>query len=328
MKKIAINGFGRIGRSAFKVIADSENLRVVAVNDLMSLENAAYLLQYDSIYGTYPQNVRAGDKHLWIEGTHVSYFSIKDPGQLPWDALDIDIVIESTGLFTSKADAASHIEAGADRVVISGPTKSEGIPTVIYGVNSEDGDSSIISCASCTTNNISTLMEILGRRIGITKAMLNTTHAYTASQSLVDGPSHKDPRRGRTAAANLVPTTSGAARATTRALPEFREKFDGIAVRTPVPAGCISDITFIAESPSTVGEVNHILEEEAQSERYSEVIDTTDQPVVSNDILQTPYAAVIDLTMTKVVDGDMVKILAWYDNEWGFVNQMIRQTVY
>ncbi|NBC28010.1 MAG: type I glyceraldehyde-3-phosphate dehydrogenase [Bacteroidetes bacterium] len=325
MKRIAINGFGRIGRTACKIIMDTDELEIVAVNDVMSLESAAYLLTYDSVYGSYEREVTIDENRLTIDQHSIHYSSIKDPARLPWKSLDVDVVIECTGRFTSWEDAEKHIAAGAEKVVISGPTKSKETPTVIHGVNTGDGTSAVYSCASCTTNNITPLVEIMGRHIGIKKAILNTTHAYTSTQSIVDAPSEKDQRRGRTAGVSLTPTTTGAAKATVNALPEFEGKFDGLAVRTPVPAGCISDITFVAERPTTAKEVNAIFKKESQSERYNNVIDTNEDRIVSSDIIKQPFAAIIDLTLTKVVDGDLVKLMAWYDNEWGFTSQIVRQ---
>lgn len=325
MKRIAINGFGRIGRAALKLILESPDLELVAINDLLDLRNAAYLLKYDSVYGRYAKDVKTDSDSLHVEGKQIRYFSQKDPRELPWKDLAIDVVIESTGIFTNREDAEKHITAGAKTVVISGPTKSKDTPTVVHGVNTADGKVSIFSCASCTTNNITPIIEILGRRIGIKKAILNTTHAYTASQSLVDAPSKREPRMGRAAAMNLAPASTGAAVATTKALPQYAGKFDGIAVRTPVVVGSLSDVTFLAERPTTIEEVNSILKEEAATERYIKVLSVTDEPLVSTDIIQSTYAAVIDSEMTRVVDGDLVKVMAWYDNEWGFTSQMIRQ---
>ena len=323
MKKIAINGFGRIGRAALKVIFETDDLELVGINDLMSIENAAYLLKYDSNYGKYEKHVQIEGESLVIGGKAVKYTSLKAIEDLPWKALEVDVVIESTGIFTNQADGEKHLAAGAKFVLISGPTKDT--PTVVHGVNTEDGKVSVFSCASCTTNNISPIIEILGRRLGIKKAILNTTHAYTASQTLVDAPSKREPRMGRAAGINLAPAATGAALATTKALPEFAGKFDGIAVRTPVPVGSISDITFIAQRPTTVQEINKILIEEAATARYKKVVSVTDEPLVSSDIIKNPFAATVDLEMTRVVDGDLVKVMAWYDNEWGFTNQMIRQ---
>lgn len=323
MKRIAINGFGRIGRAALKVITATEGLEVVGINDMMSIENAVYLLKYDSVYGKYDHNVTFEGNHILVDGKAIRYSTTRSIDDLPWKELGVDVVIESTGVFTNYADAEKHIKAGARFVVISGPTKDT--PTIVHGVNTEEGKTSIFSCASCTTNNISPIIEILGRRIGIKKAILNTTHAYTASQALVDAPSKKEPRMGRAAGINLAPAATGAAIATTKALPQYAGKFDGVAVRVPVPVGSISDITFIAERLTSAEEINAILTEEAASARYEKVVAVTDEPLVSTDIKQSPYAAVVDLEMTRVVDGDLVKVMAWYDNEWGFTNQMIRQ---
>lgn len=325
MKRIAINGFGRIGRAALKVIMETPEMEVVAINDLLTVENAAYLLKYDSVYGQYSKEVKADEGYLYVEDKKIPYLTEKDPASLPWKSLNVETVIESTGIFTKREDAEKHINAGAKTVVISGPTKSPGTPTIVHGVNSEEGKTSIFSCASCTTNNVGPIIEILGRRIGIKKAILNTVHAYTASQSIVDGPSKKKPRMGRAAAINLIPASTGAAIATIKALPQYQGKFDGVAIRTPVVVGSISDITFMAERETTADEINQILREEAATERYARVISVADDPLVSTDIIQCAYAAVVDAEMTRVVDGDLVKIMAWYDNEWGFTHQMIRQ---
>ena len=323
MIRIAINGFGRIGRSALKVIFDGSDLEVVGVNDLMDIENAVYLLKYDSNYGKYEKSIRFDGDTIFVGEKAIKYSSIREIEGLPWKQLDVDVVIESTGIFTSQTDAEKHIVAGAKSVVISGPTKDT--PTVVHGVNTEKGNVSVFSCASCTTNNISPIIEILGRRVGIKKAILNTIHGYTASQALVDAPSKREPRMGRAAGFNLAPAATGAAIATTKVLPEYAGKFDGIAVRVPVPVGSISDITFIANRPTTIDEINQILTEESSTDRYEKVIAVTEEPIVSTDIIGSAFAATVDLEMTRVVDGDLVKIMAWYDNEWGFTNQMIRQ---
>ena len=323
--KIGINGFGRIGRASLKVIMDTPELEVVAINDLLTIENAVYLLKYDSVYGIYDKEVSFDGDVLQVGDKKIKYLSVKNPAELPWKDLQVDTVIESTGLFTNREDAEKHIHAGAKHVVISGPTKSVDTPTIVHGVNTQDGKVAIFSCASCTTNNISPLIEIMGRRIGIKKAILNTTHAYTASQGLVDGPSKKKLRMGRAAAMNLVPATTGAAIATTKALPQYKGKFDGISIRTPVVVGSMSDITFIAERATSAEEINSILKEEAATERYKKVVSVSEEPLVSTDIIQSTFAAVVDTEMTRVVDGDLCKVMAWYDNEWGFTNQMIRQ---
>ena len=325
MKKIAVNGFGRIGRAALKVILNTPGLEIVAINDLMNIENAAYLLRYDSVYGKFEHEVTIRGNYLRVVDKEVLFISEKDPAKLPWKELDIDVVIESTGVFTNRKDAEKHIHAGAKNVLISAPTQSADIPTVIHGVNTVDGKTAIFSCASCTTNNISPIIEIIDRRIGIKKAILNTVHAYTASQALVDASSAKRIRMGRSAAVNLVPASTGAAKAMIKALPAFEGRFDGIAIRTPVPVGSVSDITFVSSRATTAEEVNNILVEESKTKRYKLILSVTNEPLVSSDIHHSPFASIVDLEMTRVVDGDLVKILAWYDNEWGFTNQMIRQ---
>ena len=297
----------------------------MAINDLMNIDNAAYLLTYDSVYGKYENEVNVQDNNLRIGDRKILFLSEKDPAKLPWRKLDIDVVIESTGLFTNREDAEKHIHAGAKNVVISAPTKSADMPTIIHGVNTADGKTSIFSCAICTTNNIGPIIEIIDRRIGIKKAILNTVHAYTASQSLVDAPSKKRIRMGRAAAINLVPATTGAAKATIKALPKFEGKFDGIAIRTPVTVGSISDITFVASKNTSVEEINNILMEESKTSRYKSIVSVSNEPLVSSDIVKSSFAAIVDLEMTRVVNDDLVKVLAWYDNEWGFTNQMIRQ---
>ncbi|MDC6365555.1 MULTISPECIES: type I glyceraldehyde-3-phosphate dehydrogenase [Flavobacteriaceae] len=323
--RIGINGMGRIGRAALKVINDTPGLEVVAVNDIVSIENTAYLLKYDTVYGIYEKEVSHEADTLVVDGQKIHYSSIRTPEELPWGEYGVDLVIESTGVFTKGEDAERHLKAGAKTVVISAPTKSVDTPTVVHGVNSEDGNTSVFSCASCTTNNISPVVEILGRRIGIKKAIMTTVHAYTASQGIVDAPSKKNFRMGRAGAQNLIPTTTGAAIATTKALPAFAGKFDGVAIRVPVPVGSISDLVFVTEKPVTPEEVNQILLEESKTERYKDVLDATDEPIVSSDIIKSPYASTVDLSMTRVVDGDLLKVMTWYDNEWGFTNQMIRQ---
>ena len=328
MKRIAINGMGRIGRAALKVILNTPNLDLVAVNDIVSVENIAYLIKYDSVYGIYEKKVTHDGNNLIVDGKKIQYNSVRNPEELPWKESNIDVVIECTGLFTASEDARKHITAGAKTVIISAPTKSGDIPTVVHGVNSEDGKTTVFSCASCTTNNISPVVEILGRRIGIKKAIMTTIHAYTASQSIVDGPSKKNLRMGRAGAANIVPTTTGAAIATTKALPEYAGKFDGVALRVPIPVGSISDLTFITQRNVTVEEINAIFKKEAESTRYKNILATTNEPLVSSDIVKSTYASTVDLGMTRVVDGDLLKVMTWYDNEWGFTNQMIRQILF
>jgi glyceraldehyde 3-phosphate dehydrogenase len=325
--KVTINGLGRIGRAAFKIILETPELELVAVNDLVPVDNLAYLLKYDTVYGRYDKEVESDSDSLIVDGKRYKVFSQRDPAQLPWGDLGIDIVFECTGVFTRKDDLEKHLQAGAKFVVLSAPAKSEDIGTVVHGVN-VPGEESVrmVSCASCTTNSIAPVVEIMGRRIGIKKAIMTTIHAYTSTQGIVDGPNKKF-RRGRAAAANFVPTTTGAAIATTKALPQYAGKFDGVAIRAPIPVGSISDIIFVTDRKTTVEEVNQIFKEEAESERYAGILGVTEDPVVSSDMVGDPRAAIIDLGMTRVVDGDLVKVMSWYDNEWGYTNQMIREAL-
>ena len=324
MTKVAINGLGRIGRAALKIILETPELELVAVNDIVPIENIVYLLKYDTVYGRYEKTVTADEGNLMIDGKPCRYFSEKDPSQLPWSSLEVDVVLECTGVFTKREDLEKHIRAGAGYVILSAPAKSDDVVTVVHGVNTLEGDTRILACASCTTNCITPVVEIIGRRIGIKKAIMTTVHAYTASQGIVDKPS-KSFERGRAGAANFVPTSTGAARATAKALPQLDNLFDGIAIRGPVPVGSLADIVIVAERKTSVEEINQIFIEEAASERYRDIIGVTEDPIVSSDIIQDPRASIIDLGMTRVVDGDLVKILSWYDNEWGFTNQMVRQ---
>lgn len=326
MARVAINGFGRIGRATFKILMDHPEFEVVAVNDIAPLDNLMYLLRFDTVYGRYEKEVAFEDGSFSVDGQTVRYYSEKDPAQLPWKDLEIDIVFECTGVFTKREDLEKHLQAGAKFAILSAPTKSDDVPSVVYGVNQSDGGVQFISCASCTTNAIAPVVEIMGHRIGIKKAIMTTVHGYTASQELVDAP-HKKWRRGRAAAANLVPTSTGAAIATAKALPQYEGKFDGVAIRAPVPSGSIADIVFVTERPTTVEEVNQIFREEAATERYQEALGVTEDEYVSSDILKDPRGSVVDLGMTMVVDGDLVKVMAWYDNEWGFSNQMVREAV-
>jgi len=321
MKKtsIAINGFGRIGRAFFKLAAAREELEVVAINDLGDRANLEYLLAYDSVYGKTGQGIL--DRLSTVE-----FLQEKDPAKLPWGALDVDIVVESTGFFKEKEQAQMHIAAGAKRVVISAPSKDAA--TVLMGVNEEDLKNTPITCnASCTTNAGSPVIGILDETIGIEKAMLNTVHGYTATQRTVDGPSKKDPRRGRAAAINIIPTSTGAAVATTQVHEQLTDKFDGIALRVPVPAGSIADITFIAKRDTTVEEVNEVLIKAAGNARWSKVFAITNEPLVSTDIIGDTHASIADLGMTRVVGGNLVKVLAWYDNEVGYANALVEHVV-
>ena len=324
MPTVAINGLGRIGRAALKILLDSDGLELAAVNDIAAADNLAYLLNYDTVYGRYHRKVSAEDGALVVDDRRIPVFAERDPGALPWGDLGVDLVLECTGVFTTEEDLRRHIRAGASYVILSAPTKSQNVPTVVHGVNRPDGQPRIISCASCTTNCITPVIEIAHRRIGVERAVMTTVHAYTATQQLVDSPS-KSFRRGRAAAANLVPATTGAALATTRALPELTGRFDGVALRAPIPVGSIADIVFVASQPTTAEEVNDAFRQEAATDRYQEVLGVSDDPLVSADIVGDPRAAVVDLELTTVVDGTLVKVMAWYDNEWGFTHQMIRE---
>ena len=324
MKRIAINGMGRIGRATFKILADREDAEIVAVNDLISGENLLYLLKFDSVYGRYEKNIELKDNQLVLGNKHIRILNEKDPGRLPWKELNIDTVFECTGIFTKQGDLEKHIYAGAKRVVLSAPSKSSETVTRVFGVSDDKPVPQIISCASCTTNCITPVAEIMNRRVGVKKAIMTTIHAYTATQALIDGPS-KSFRRGRAAAVNLVPASTGAALATTKVLPELQHKFDGVAIRIPVPAGSIADINFVTSRNVTVEEINNIFREEAESERYRGILGITEEEIVSSDILEDTRASIVDLTMTQVVDGDLVKIMSWYDNEWGYANQMVRE---
>lgn len=327
-EKVAINGLGRIGRATLRLVLETAGLDLVAVNDIGALENMAYLLRYDTVYGRYGKSVEAGDGELIVGGKSIAYLGERDPGRLPWGELGVELVFECTGRFTGQEDARKHIEAGARWVIISAPTPSEGVPTVVHGVNRPEGGTSIISCASCTTNSITPVVEIMNRRFGVDKALLTTVHAYTATQAIVDSPGgKKDFRRGRAAAANFVPASTGAARATARALPELEGRFDGVAIRGPVPVGSISDLVFVLEREATAEEINAALREEAATERYRDILGVTEEPLVSGDIIGDPRAAVVQLDMTRVVGGNLVKIMCWYDNEWGFANQMVREAL-
>ena len=324
--RIAINGMGRIGRATLKIILDTPELELVAFNDLLPVDNLAYLLKYDSVYGRYEKEVKAGKDSLIINGKEFKMFSEKDPAQLPWKELDIDMVFESTGVFRDKTGMEKHLQAGAKRVILSAPEKTGNVEMVVHGVNKPEGSPQLISCASCTTNCISPVVEIIGRRIGIKKATMTTIHAYTSSQSITDGPKNKW-RRGRAAAINFVPTSTGAAQATAKVLPQYSGKFDGVAVRGPIPVGSITDLVFVIERDVTEQEVNTIFREEADSDRYRGVLGVAEDPIVSSDIIKDPRASIVDLNMTQVVDGDLLKVMSWYDNEWGYASQMVREAV-
>lgn len=337
MTRIAINGFGRIGRIFFrevfalpsKALAKEGRLDIVAINDLGDRENLAYLLKYDTVYGTWDKEVKAVNGNLVIGNREVACLQIKNPAELPWRELKVDIVVEATGVFETYEKAKAHLAAGAKRVVITAPAKDEdgaNGKTVLMGVNEDDFDGvAITSNASCTTNAAAPVIAIMSENPGIEKAILNTVHGYTGTQNIVDSPTKgKDFRRGRAGAQNIIPSTTGAAIAVTRAAPELEGKFDGLAMRVPVVAGSIADITFIAKRNTTVEEINDIFRKAAAEARWKGILKVTEDQLVSSDIVGEPYGAIVDLNFTKVVDGNLVKILSWYDNEWGYVSTLLR----
>lgn len=330
--KVAINGFGRIGRTFFKMAFNNPAFEIVAINDLGNIENLAYLLKYDTAYGRSGHEVSVEDGALVVDGKKITFLSERDPAALPWGEMGVDIVMESTGFFASYEGSKKHLDAGAKRVVISGPVKDNpadvGVTgaTVLMGVN--DGElatCNITSNASCTTNATSPLVAILKEAIGIEKAILNTVHAYTSTQALVDGPS-KDFRKGRAAAQNIIPTSTGAAIATTQAHTDLAGNFDGISIRVPVPVGSLVDVTFIAKKDTTIEEVNQALSKAAGSDAWKNLFAVTDEPLVSSDIIGAEFASIADLSMTRVVGGNLVKVLAWYDNETSYTHTLVAHT--
>ncbi len=331
--KVAINGLGRIGRAFLKQAVNESAIQVVAVNDLGTLDNLAYLLCYDSAYGPYNKEVKTSDGNLIVAGQTIKFLQQRDPTLLPWRELGVDVVVESTGVFETYDKAKVHLIAGARKVVISAPTKDEppagiGGATVLVGINEDKlSTCQISSNGSCTTNSASPLIAILDEAIGIERAILNTVHGYTASQKLVDGPESGDFRRGRAAAANIVPSTTGAAIAVTKAFPSLVGKFDGLSVRVPVVSGSIVDITFVAKRPTSVEEINKILTTAAASPRWQGIFAVTEEPLVSTDILNSPYGSLAQLDLTKVVDKTLVKVMAWYDNEQGYTHTLIRHVI-
>ena len=325
VKRIAINGFGRIGRAAFKIALEKKGLEVVAINDLTEASILAHLLKYDTAYGHFKKEVAVKDTTLLIDGKSFPVYAEPDPLKLPWKDLDVDIVLECTGRFTDKESAGKHLDAGAKKVILSAPAKGEddSVPTFLMGVNEDRyQDETVISNASCTTNSLAPVAHILHERFGIAKALMTTIHSYTADQNLQDGP-HKDLRRARAAAHNIVPTSTGAAIAVTQVLPDLKGLFDGLAVRVPTIVVSLTDFTFLLKTKTTVEEVNRALEEAAESARYRKVLSVTTEPLVSSDFIGNPYSSIIDLSLTKVVDGDLVKVVAWYDNEWGYSNRLV-----
>ncbi|MDD3662399.1 MAG: type I glyceraldehyde-3-phosphate dehydrogenase [Candidatus Pacebacteria bacterium] len=333
MKKIrvAINGFGRIGRAVMKIAWDRPEIEIVAANDLGSIESLAYLLRHDSVYGNWNHKVDVIDGNLVIDGKEIKFISEKDTTKLPWKELSIDVVVESTGLFTSYDKAKFHLDQGAKKVVISAPAKGESEEkgeTVLLGVNEDKfGTCDITSNGSCTTNAASPIIAILHETLGVEKAILNTVHGYTATQSLVDGPSKKDLREGRAAAQNIIPSSTGAAIAVTKAFPELKGLFDGISIRVPVIAGSIVDITFISKKNTTKEEINEILTKASKESRWDKIFTVTNEPLVSSDILGDSHACIVDLEMTRVVDGNLIKVMGWYDNEMGYTYTLVDHVI-
>ncbi|MDD5043446.1 MAG: type I glyceraldehyde-3-phosphate dehydrogenase [Patescibacteria group bacterium] len=321
--RVAINGFGRIGRTTFKAGFGKEGIEWVAVNDLTDAKTLAYLLKYDSVYHEYHRKVRATKNEIIVDGQRIKVFAERDPKNLPWKELNIDVVLECTGIFTNEEGASQHLTAGAKRVIISAPAKGGHVPTYVLGVNSHKYKKSekVINNASCTTNCIAPVAAIIQSHFGIKKALMTTIHAYTADQNLVDGP-HKDLRRARSAAINIIPTTTGAAISTGEIIPAIRGKFDGLAIRVPVAVGSLSDFTFLTKKKTTVERVNNIFRKMAKHPFYKNILAVTDRPIVSSDIIGNEYSAVVDLSLTKVVDGDLVKVIAWYDNELGYSHRL------
>lgn len=324
MTKIAINGFGRIGRSAFKIARERSDLEIVAINDLTDTKTLAYLLKHDSNYGEYGRQVEVTEDELIVDGKPVKVLAEKDPTNLPWGDMNVDVVIESTGLFTDKDGAGKHLTAGAKRVVISGPTKSDGVDTIVLGTNDSKikGATPIVSNASCTTNSLGAVMAILDAEFGVEKSMLTTVHSYTASQRLQDAPA-KDLREGRNAAENIVPTTTGAAIAVTKTLPQLIGKFDGLSVRVPTPVVSLSDVTALLRRDVTVEQVNEAFKKAAADSFYQGILGVSEESLVSRDFIGNSHSGIVDLPLTKVVGGNMVKIMVWYDNEWGYSNRLV-----
>ena len=327
VKKIAINGFGRIGRNAFKIALNRDDIEVVAINDLVTPSALAHLLKFDSTYGPYDREVGHDDDSIIVDGVHFPVYSETDPAKLPWGELGVDVVIESTGHFVDPAKARAHIDAGAKKVVLSAPAKGDGATTIVLGVNDNDiaeaGD--IISNASCTTNCIAPVMSVLENNFGVEKAMMSTVHSYTSDQRLLDAP-HKDERRMRSAAQNIIPTSTGASIAATEVIPSLKDKFGGLSLRVPTPVASIADITALMKRDVTVEEVNEVFRKAATEDYYQGILDATDEKLVSSDFIGNPCSSIVDLSLTAVVQGNLLKVVAWYDNEWGYSNRLVELT--
>ena len=328
MIKVAINGFGRIGRNAFKILSDREDAEVVAINDIADAKTLAHLLKHDSSYGVFDKEVSSTEDSIIVDGEEVTVFAEKDPRNLPWRDLGVDVVIESTGFFTNPEDAKAHIEAGAKRVVISAPAKGPGAKTIVIGVNEEDvaDDDVIISNASCTTNCIAPIMKVLEDEFGIEKAMMTTVHSYTGSQRILDAPA-KDLREARSAAENIVPTTTGASKAAAKAIPSLQGKFNGLSIRVPTPVVSLSDITAVIKRDTTKDALVALFKRVAAEPYYDGIIGVTEEELVSSDFIGDPRSCIVDLPLLDVVGGNMIKVVAWYDNEWGYSNRLVELAV-
>jgi glyceraldehyde 3-phosphate dehydrogenase len=324
--RVAINGFGRIGRNVLKAGIDHPEVEFVAVNDLTDTKTLAHLLKYDTAYGVYPKEVAYDENHIIVDGHKIAVVAQKDPTQLPWKDMDVDVVIESTGRFTTEEGMRQHITAGARRVVLSAPAKGGEVPTYVLGVNEYDGKAELLNNASCTTNCITPVAAVMHNKFGIVKALMTTIHSYTASQVLQDGPS-KDLREARAAAQNIVPTSTGAAIATTQVLPELQGLFDGLSIRVPTIVGSLSDFTMVVARKTSVEEVNEVFKTAAKQPRWRGILTVTEDPIVSSDIVGNTHSAIVDLELTRVIDGDLVKVVAWYDNEWGYSHRLFEQVV-
>lgn len=327
MIRVAINGFGRIGRNAFKIAFERPDMEIVAINDLTDTKTLAHLLKHDSSYGTYAHEVSFDDENIIVKGQKIRVLSEKEPAALPWRDMNIDVVIESTGFFTDPAKARAHIDAGAKKVVLSAPAKGEGAKTVVLGVNEDilTPDDEIVSNASCTTNCIAPVMKVLEDTFGIEKAMMTTVHSYTASQRLQDAPA-KDLREARAAAENIVPTTTGASKAAALTIPSLKDKFNGLSVRVPTPVVSLSDITAVLKRDVTKEEINDAFRQAASEPYYEGILGVTEEELVSIDLRGNSHSAVVDLPLTDVVAGNLVKVVAWYDNEWGYSNRLVELT--
>ena len=328
MVKVAINGFGRIGRNAFKILLERRDAQIVGINDITDAKTLAHLLKYDSSYGTYDKKVSATEKSIIVNTREIPVFAETDPANLPWKKLGVDVVIESTGRFTKPEDAKAHLKAGAKRVVISAPAKGEGAKTVVLGVNEEVVDDSdlILSNASCTTNCIAPIMKILEDEYGIEKAMMTTVHSYTASQRVLDAPA-KDLREARSAAENIIPTTTGASKAAALTVPSLKGKFTGLSIRVPTPVVSLSDITAVLKVETTKEALANLFKKAAKEPYFEGILDVTDEELVSSDFIGDPHSCIVDLPLLDVVGGNLVKVVAWYDNEWGYSNRLVELAV-